>query len=422
MNVTLFNCNILLMMVCAIYWIFLRNDTFFRWKRFFLLVGIISAAIIPFIDFSGWTIIHSRTSQLSDAYYSVVLPTIEISKKINSGDGLHYINLLQYIYFTVAILLLCKMLWQIIRIGILIHHSKSILMEDTRLYVDPAIEAPFSFFKWIFIHPSSKKEKSSEIILHEKTHAAQFHSIDVLTAEIISILFWYNPFVWILKKEIRSNLEYLADDAVLKQGKDSKSYQYHLLEYAYPKAAATIYNNFNVSPLKKRIMMMNKKRSKESGRVKYLILLPILSFMFMVGNAHLFAQTNKVEQTPQKEKTTKPEGEEVYEVVEIMPEFPGGINSLMSYLGMNIVYPKEAIKENHEGRTLVSFVVTKDGSINNITVLKSSNYPELDNEALRVVKSMPKWSPGKNKGKVVNVRYTIPIQFKIPKEIKTEKK
>ena len=122
----------------------------------------------------------------------------------------------------------------------------------------------FSFFHWIFIHPESHTESEiSEIITHEETHARQYHSADVLVSEIMCTFCWFNPFVWLMKREVRGNLEYMADHRVLETGHDSKSYQYHLLGLAHHKAAANLSNSFNVLPLKNRIKMMNKRRTKK---------------------------------------------------------------------------------------------------------------------------------------------------------------
>ena len=123
---------------------------------------------------------------------------------------------------------------------------------NTNVHLLRQASGPFSFFHWIFIHPTSHTEDElSEILTHEQTHANQWHSIDVLVSEIVCIFCWFNPFAWLMKREIRTNLEYLADNRVLETGHDSKAYQYHLLGLSHHKAAATIYNSFNVLPLKK---------------------------------------------------------------------------------------------------------------------------------------------------------------------------
>ena len=104
----------------------------------------------------------------------------------------------------------------------------------------------------------------------------------------------------------------------------------------------------------------------------------------------------------------------VYDEVEVMPEFPGGMQAMIEYLNTNIKYPKDAIKQEVGGRVMVMFVVETDGSLSNVRVARKV-FPSLDAEAVRVVKTMPKWKPGKEKGKVVRVNYTLPVVFSIKK-------
>ena len=102
----------------------------------------------------------------------------------------------------------------------------------------------------------------------------------------------------------------------------------------------------------------------------------------------------------------------VFDVVEVMPQFPGGQTAMLQYMMKNIKYPKQAMKEGIQGRVTVSFIVEKDGRVSNVRLLRSVQ-PLLDKEAIRVVKSMPKWSPGKQKGKPVRVRFNLPVMFKL---------
>ena len=320
---------------------------------------------------------------------------------------------------------------------------------DFLLHLLPKADGPFSFFHWIFIHPSSHTEEEfNEILTHEQTHARQWHSIDVIISELVCIFCWCNPFAWLMKREIRTNLEYMADARVLENGYDSKTYQYHLLGLSHQKAAATIYNSFNVLPLKKRIKMMNKKRTKGIGRTKYLMFLPLAALLMIVSNIEAVARTTKkiaaevieavdaktgqavpevqapqVAPLPEQDtKTVTYKGKVVdkdtldnpiFEVVEHMPEFPdGGMSALMEYLSKNIKYPEAAMKKGTQGRATVQFVVEKDGSITNVKILRGID-PELNKEAVRVISAMPKWKPGTQKGEAVRVKYTVPVMFRL---------
>ncbi|MSH99580.1 TonB family protein, partial [Escherichia coli] len=268
------------------------------------------------------------------------------------------------------------------------------------------------------------------------------------------------PFIWLMKREIRNNLEYMADQRVLQTGYDYKVYQYHLLGLAHNKAAATLYNSFNVLPLKNRIKMMNKKRTKEIGRTKYLLFLPLAALLLIISNIEAVARTTKnfareVIQTVEKstEQVTKATGQipeqatveevtipkeipadiditdkdpsaimqkvntedddDIFDVVEEMPVFPGGQTGLMEFIAKNLRYPVKAQKEGIQGRVIARFIVEKDGSVSNLAVARRSASSELDAEAIRVLSTMPKWTPGKQRGKEVRVKYTVPIAFRL---------
>ena len=135
-------------------------------------------------------------------------------------------------------------------------------------------------------------------------------------------------------------------------------------------------------------------KTRKNVSLKVALMMLVLLFSFMTSTA----QTKK--------------NNMVYDVVEVMPQFPGGQTAMLQYMMKNIKYPKQAMKEGIQGRVTVSFIVEKDGRVSNVRLLRSVQ-PLLDKEAIRVVKSMPKWSPGKQKGKPVRVRFNLPVMFKL---------
>lgn len=173
--------------------------------------------------------------------------------------------------------------------------------------------------------------------------------------------------------------------------------------------------------------MMNKKRTKGIGRTKYVMFLPLAALLMIVSNIETVARTTKkfaadVMENVDSKMATSPLpvvqdtvnlSNTIFEVVEVMPEFPnGGMSALMKYLGENIKYPAEAKEKKIQGRVTVQFVVNQDGSISDTKVLRGAS-PLLDAEALRVVSAMPKWKPGTQRGEVVRVKYTIPVMFNL---------
>jgi TonB family protein len=278
--------------------------------------------------------------------------------------------------------------------------------------------APYSFFNQIVVGTRGLTDNELRCILaHESLHVRQLHSLDLLIARMMCCLAWFNPFAWLIMRELRAVQEFQADAASL--GTCGREDYLHLL---YRQVTGTGYghitNNYNSNNIKKRIVMMNKTKSR-FGAWKVLAALPVVALLMMVGckpAANTEADTTAV--ASQQEEpvydmgpTQLAEGE-VFNVVEVEPEFPGGMEALIKYLSENIKYPEQAKKENIQGRVFVAFVVEKDGSVTDAKLLRGIG-GGCDEEALRVVNAMPKWKPGMQRGVPVRVQYNIPISFKL---------
>ena len=525
--------NVAIALFYAFYRLFFYKDTFFAWRRTALLCFFAVSAAVPLLDIQQWIVQQEPMAAMADLYAAVMLPELTLTPQPETDWRQLMADGIVFAYWLVAALLALRFLFQLAGIVRLARRCPTQKIDGTTVHLLPRAEGPFSFFRWIFVCPDAHTgDELHEILTHERTHARQWHSIDVLTGELACIICWFNPFAWLMKREIRTNLEYMADEKVLETGHDSRTYQYHLLGLSHHKAAATIYNSFNVLPLKKRIIMMNKRRTRAIGRTKYLMFLPLAALLMIVSNIEAVAratqkittevieavtpaetpdvqpQPENIVHLPQQEKSDKvtykgkivdeagnPLGDvkiiidpkyqsmttstvndkgefrvetsskadilfeytgkdgktlawmcrttelakmdpdnmviklipvkiikpnvtdaDVYEVVENMPEFPdGGMPGLMKYLSANIRYPEAAHKAGTQGRVTVQFVVGKDGSIGNVGILRGVD-PNLDAEAIRVISSMPKWKPGTQKGEPVNVKYTVPVMFRLTPE------
>lgn len=456
--------NVAIALFYAFYRLFFYKDTFFHWRRIALLSFFAISLLYPLLNIQGWIKAHEPMVAMADLYATIILPEQTVTPQQEPTMNWQELTILfmKIIYWSGVLFLATRFLLQlssIIRLHI--QCSKSTI-QGTRVHLLKKENGPFSFFRWIFIYPQSHTESEiSEIITHEETHARQYHSVDVLVSELMCTFCWFNPFIWLMKREVRGNLEYMADHRVLETGHDSKSYQYHLLGLAHHKAAANLSNSFNVLPLKNRIKMMNKRRTKEIGRTKYLMFLPLAALLMIVSNIEMVARTTEkfakevmgqataqvlpepeiatIPELPAKEiqKITLPQDKKikevsethsksvpdsvVFQVVEEMPDFPGGMKALMEYLSQNIKYPAEAHAKGIQGRVIVSFIVKKDGSISDIKVVRSVD-PYLDKEAERVIAAMPAWKPGKQRGQAVNVKFTVPVAFRLtgPEPAKAE--
>jgi TonB family protein len=374
------------------------------------------------------------------------------------------INLIMIVYGTISVLFFIRFSVRFYSIFRIIKSGSVIKIDGiTVISIDQEI-APFSFFGYVCMNPAQHNQKETkEILIHELTHVKQFHSFDVLMAELLTILCWINPFCWLWKKEIRQNLEFLADDKVISSGFDSRSYQYHLLQLSYSTPDLKISNQFNISPLKKRIAMMNKSKTPRSAMMKYLLILPLTTALVLTSNAETLlskiqeelkqqkaesagkkneiqeltvigyapvtnsteksdtTKKSEVKKTPTPVSTSKTQEspasvkaqeDVVYIVVENMPEFPGGNDALFKFLAENIKYPVTAQTAGIQGRVICQFVVEHDGTISEAEIVRSID-ESLDNEAIRIIKAMPAWTPGKQRGETVRVKYTLPINFRL---------
>jgi len=430
----------------ALFYIFYRlvfyKDTFWSTRRFYLVFSILLSAVYPFISLSGW-LEKQEPMQVFMARY-VQLQEITITTRPVTVWTIG--NILLATYVLVCLVLLIRMGVQLFSILRWKMKGKKQWIHGIEIVaIDEAI-TPFSFFNSIFLNPSLHTEQETDQILtHESTHARQKHSLDVLLSEIMTIVCWMNPAAWYLKHEIRHNLEFLADDSVLNSGFDSKNYQYHLLQLSYQTPEITLVNKFNVSPLKKRITMMNQQKTKKAGILKYSLIVPLALALILSSNAENMITSSKsvlkeaagvitqeetikptiVEtivaddgeaQKNQKDITSQSEiplsDNKIYTVVEEMPLYPGGESELLSYISRNLRYPIEAMEKGIQGKVIVRFVVNALGKVEKAEIVRGVN-PSLDQAGLKVINSLPNWIPGKQNGKNVAVYYTLPISFKL---------
>lgn len=421
----LLQVNVGLILFYALYKLVCTRDTFFRSRRFILIVSLVLPFILPFIDVREWLESRDRMIMLTHFDYSAVLPEIVVgSEAAETGNRVFVLSeWIGYLYLAGVVVLLVRLAVQAFSLYRLIVRMPEKEINGVRIKCLNDPSGPFSFFGWIFMNPAAVKEDEiSEILTHEMAHVKQHHSVDVLLAEMVSICCWMNPFAWLLKREVRLNLEFLADRKVMEAGFATKSYQYHLLGLAYNHKYG-LSNNFNFSHLKQRIIMMNKKKSNATGHIKYaLFVLPAFALL-VAGNISCSQDASQTEDA--KEEVVAPVSpeakkapadstakEEVFMVAEQMPEFPGGMKELLKFLQDNLKYPENAMKNNVQGRVIVQFVVEKDGTLTEFKVARSVD-PDLDAEALRVLQTMPKWKPGMQRGKIVRVKFTVPVSFKL---------
>ncbi|WP_287565948.1 M56 family metallopeptidase [Parabacteroides sp.] len=429
----LLKVNVAFVLFYAFYRLFFYKDTFFKLRRAILLAFFGLALFYPLLNIQDWV---RQQEPIADVIYmySAMLP--EATAKADAAASVDWygwlLGSLGFIYWGIVAFLCGRFLVQLSSILWLAHTSERVVIHETPVYALRKAAGPFSFFRMVFLHPESHSDKETdEILTHECTHVSQWHSIDVILSEMMCMACWFNPFVWLLKREVRHNLEYLADNTVIQSGYDSKSYQYHLLGLAHHQSLTTLYNSFNVLHLKNRIMMMNKKRSPGIVRTKYLIFIPLVGILMLLSNIEAVARltvrlaneatvSNAMVTATDVSSKSREMNEQVFTVVEKMPSFPGGDAELLKYIATNIKYPKESQDNGEQGRVICSFIVGRDGSVNNPEVLRGVT-PLLNEEAVRVINTMPRWNPGMQRGKAVAVKYTVPITFRLKSPVEETK-
>ncbi|MDD3332372.1 MAG: TonB family protein [Proteiniphilum sp.] len=447
----LIEANIALSLFFILYRLLLKSDTFLQLRRFYFLSVILFSLLYPLMTVPLPHSISAFFTQESVEAVSAVYigePVMEIIT-VEESVPTREINMIRIgvvIYFSITLLFIVRFLIQLISILRVRLKSKPAEIFGTEVYRLKDDITPFSFFNLIFIHTDKHSDAElTQILLHEQTHVRQLHSVDILLIESLTLLFWWNPFVWLMKREMAMNLEYLADQGVLMCGVNSREYQYHLLRLTYQETAVPIVNNFNVSQLKQRIMMMNQSKSPAYKVGRYLLVLPLV-VLFLTANSIYAAQREPADDetkmlnpavaelrqeqlsvdnmlTPElmqaeledqslQQPPPEKKEEEIFVIVENQPEFPGGMGALMKLIGDSIRYPVEAQQKGIQGRVICNFVVMKDGSISDLQIVRGVD-PLLDAEALRVLKLMPDWKPGKQRGQAVNVRFTLPVVFRL---------
>ena len=418
----------------------LSRETFHRFNRVALLVVMALALVLPWIRLS-MDVAAPVAKQVVMLEELVVTPGGNSVIQQPSWSVMGIVTVLYFVGAVIVLLWLLHSQWSLYRL--MRKGRTEALPGGITLHMLTGDQAPFSYFKHIVINEQDYCDNPQEILTHELAHIGMRHSWDVMFTELVKLLQWWNPAAWLLCRELQQVHEYEADMAVLNQGINAKQYQLLLIRKSVGDQLFSMANNFNYQSLKKRIRMMTMNKSSQWNRLRALAVVPVIALALLafanpksvaavVTTNVPQAETVKssttqelpeavqaeaapvtVEKTVEEPVPAEPNNEEVvYKSVEQMPRFPGGEAEMMKYLMQNIQYPSNAAKNDIEGRVVLQFVIEKDGHIGEVKVVRSVD-EELDAEAVRVVKSMPNFTPGYQDGKPVAVWYTLPVMFKL---------
>ena len=425
---------VLLAVFYMFYRLMLARETFHRVNRIILLLTAVASFVLPLCVITiHETVTMQRAAQVAVGSFQVDMMDEEPATPLWQI----VLPILFIIGMMVTLVHTLSSLFRIIRI---IRHSERYPQTDgtTICVTGNASLAPFSWMHYIVMNRSDYETSDAAILAHERGHIRLHHSWDLLLVDTLTALQWFNPAMWMLRSDLRAIHEYEADAAVLSQGINARQYQYLLITKAAGIGGYSLANGISHSTLKNRINMMLHTKSDRSRLLKLLALLPIVGIALAVNaekvvdvryeesqkgiaekkaeTAAAFTATLKYDTIPGETFTAvgtfEPVQGDVFDVVEEMPQYPGGPQALFKFLGENVHYPAEAEKAGIQGRVIATFVVEKDGSISQPTIVKSVD-PLLDAEAIRVISAMPNWKPGKQNGKVVRVKYTVPLSFNL---------
>lgn len=409
--------NLFLVIFYAIYWLFLRKETFHQVNRFYLIGSSILSMILPFVDLSSvktWAL----AGQIQSLVYEYDLPELVVSQ--NTEHKLNWVLIISILYLTIVAFLFLKLAFGVARAYAIV--------------LSPSFNESnaFSFFGIIKI--DKKLPYFRTIRAHERVHTLQLHFLDLFFFELMTVFFWCNPVVYIYRYTIKNLHEFLADQEASQTLPTVADYATLLLSKQFKIAPEHLFVQpfYNKSTLKIRIQMLLKGKSNNWAILKYGVVAPILFMALMVSSVSCsdasvkksveidILKEEKVGIPPpppiplleEADATLKIQKKEIFTAVEQNPEFIGGQAKMYQYLGENIKYPAAAQRANISGRVFVKFVVEDDGAIGDVEVMKGIGFG-CDEEAIRVVKSMPKWNPGVQNGKNVRVYYNMPIVYKL---------
>ncbi len=394
----------------AVYHVGFKRYTFFQVNRFYLLLSIVISFTLPF--FSIPESIQQTPIMLPEIILSsaIVSPTeiVEKTTQLWNLDIIFYVGL---IIFSALLVFRLTKLFKLIN-----SNPKQDKNNFTLVTLENENEV-FSWFNYVFAHES---KLSDETLSHELVHIKNKHSIDILFLEFVQVVLWFSPVVRWYKKELQLVHEYQADAHATKES--VTSYATLLVNELFQVNELSMVHNFwKVNQIKSRIKMLKKMKTQKIKSLRYLLVIPLLAMFTME-----YSCTREAENSSEI-KEIKNADEEVFnfQVVDKQPQIIGVDESftkhekymvfqkaIMKHVGDSFKYPDQALKDTIQGRVITQFVIGSDGKVKDVKILRSVN-EDLDEEALRIVNSIPDYTPAYHNGKAVAVSFMLPITFKL---------
>ena len=386
----------------AFYLLVMRRTTFFRLNRAALLAGSLVCVLLPLLRLR-------KAPETVVVAGPLTITGIDGMADVASSAPWNWPSVILFLYIAGALVVAAYTL-----VGAISLHRRVSGGEKARIggintvILDTDLPS-FTYGKTIYINRRDLEENPA-IFRHEAMHVKCRHYLDLFLFQLIQMVWWWNPLVWMTRTELSLLHEYEADEGVINQGIDATQYQLLLVRKAVGEQRFSLASGFQHAQLKNRITMMLKPCSSGWMRLSYLAILPVLAICVYACNP---SKKNNTQAPEEEISAPVAESEAIpFQLVEVKPSFnDGDVNAFAQWVKDNLVYPDEAKNNSISGRVTLQFTVETDGSVKNVKVLRGVD-PLLDNEAIRVISSSPQWKPGYQDGKPVSVTYTFPIIFK----------
>jgi TonB family protein len=489
----LIESNIALILFFVVYLLLLRNETDFRIKRGFLLVGLVASILFPLLHIQS---LDTAIPSLHNFFPTYLLPEVSISAEgvsqqtTMTSQGSDIWNFFRYLYLAGAVVLLVIFVVQILGLVSIINNSHPVQVGKFKIVESTGNKPPFSFFNFIFLGQAStlSSAEKEKVIRHEMVHARQLHSFDIVLVTLSAIVFWFNPIIRLYKKAFIQLHEFEADARAVDDN-EVNEYCALLAKVALMSADIRLASHFSSSLTIKRINMMRtlKQKIKMWKLIAVTGTIPLIFFVVACqdqvmtevqdlakttnmavdipdvvqrkideikeagpGKNYVVIETTdergwstlekikqsdiatielitptagpseptrtfaivELNQNTSKMSTLSVQENNVYTVVDDTATPVGGIPVFYEYVASNMLYPKAAREKGIEGKVFIEFTIQEDGTLTDHKILKGVA-EDLNQEALRVLQSAPRWTPGKVKGKAVKQRMVMPISFSL---------
>ena len=399
------------------YDLFLKKETFFQWNRTYLLVTFALSLILP------WVKIQALQTTMPQELETTTVFLAQLNGVV-LGPGAEETSFLERIswpYLVLGVGSILAAIWFAYKLIQIVRLRNRSIVENYKEFIKvtvPKSTSAFSFFRNIFMGADIKKDKEANILAHELVHVKQLHSLDLLFFELARIVFWFNPLVYIYQSRVAELHEFIADEKAVKQNK-AAHFEMILSEAFQTQNISFVNQFFNKSLIKKRIVMLQKKKSKAVWQLKYVLLLPLVLGMLVYTSCETNKENSELESGDSVSLTATKEipfGE-----VDEVPVFPGCEDAvdkkacfqekIQRHIRKNFHYPEAAQEQGVQGRVSSIFIIDVKGNVVDIRMRGPNEL--LEKETKRILTKLPQMQPGKQDGQPVNVPFSIPITFRI---------